>query len=309
MEWLLVAIVVALFVAIPAYGILWKWLFAPLTKAVTGGGRLYQFEEFKWGKAWVYDNDRDRRSQQKPIFFIHGLGGSIYSWRYQLEGLGDRTPVIAIDLLGFGRSAKPLDQPYDLDGHTQRILDILNAKKIDSCYLVGCSLGGALSLWLASQYPDRFSKVMAISPAAIATVAPFPIAAYGSLGGIGQRVISRPIIRMALQNGTVHHHKLTDEIIETYLSPFKEPGAMACFFKTVATIKDIRIYANLKNITVPTLIIRGGGDRVINRRVIQKIAEANSLFSIVEHPVGGHHLMEDEPGWVNGEIQSFFGVN
>jgi pimeloyl-ACP methyl ester carboxylesterase len=84
---------------------------------------------------------------------------------------------------------------------------------------------------------------------------------------------------------------------------------MACFFKSVATIKDLRIYSNLKHIQVPTLIVRGGGDRVINRRVIQKIAESNPRFSIVEHPVGGHHLMEDEPEWVNEKIQSFFLLN
>jgi len=305
-DWLIIAAAVWFFVALTLYAVIRKWLaIKPATAEELG--EFAQAETYPWGTAWVFDNDRDRQSPLVPIVFIHGLGGSIYSWRYQLEEFADR-PLIAIDLLGFGKSAKPLDQPYDLDGHSQRIVDILNAKNIQACDLVGCSLGGALSLWLTSQHPERFRKAVVISPAAVATVVPFPIAAYDSLGVVGQRVISRPIIKLALQGGLVHHHKITDEIIETYLTPFRDPNAMACFFKTIATIKDIRTFNALASIKSPVLVLRGGGDRTINRRVVQRILKANPTFAMSEHPVGGHHLMEDEPEWVNGQIRAFLGL-
>ncbi len=305
MDLLIVALVIALFLGLTLYGLSRKKSPAQLAHETFSPPPFAQHESYPWGEAWVYDNDRDRASPLTPVLFIHGLGGSSYSWRFQISALSSSSPVIAIDLLGFGKSSKPLDQAYDLEAHSQRILDILDAKGIDHCYLVGCSLGGALALWLSANHKQRFLRTVAISPAALFSVAPFPLPFYGSLGKIGQRIINRSIIKMALQNGTVHHHKIQPPVVDAYYEPFKEPGAMNSFFKTIATIKDIRIYRSLENISTPTLILYGHGDRVITKKVIEKIVSANSRFLWEQHPVGGHHLMEDEPEWVNSHLKKF----
>src|SRR2546422_742701 len=41
------------------------------------------------------------------VVLVHGLGGFAESWRHTLRGLAARTTVYALDLPGFGASAKP----------------------------------------------------------------------------------------------------------------------------------------------------------------------------------------------------------
>ena len=47
-----------------------------------------------------------------PLLLVHGLMTSSYSWRYLLDELGGRFRLVVPDLPGCGRSAKPVDRPY-----------------------------------------------------------------------------------------------------------------------------------------------------------------------------------------------------
>lgn len=265
-----------------------------------------RYMEFDFGKLWVYDSDPKHNQNLPTLVFIHSIGSSTYSWRYQIEDLKKNYRVIAFDLLGFGKSEKPIDQSYNLESSTKRIITLLDALNITSCSLVGCSLGGALALWLASQYKGRFHKVIAIAPAAVTSVVPFYSLKHHLLSPLASKLVSRTLIRLALFNGGYAYSKnITPEVVENYYAPFSEANAIYCFLKTVETIKDKNIFASLKNISIPTLILWGEKDRVVRRRDIVQIA--NQLLSAIKiyHPTGGHHLMEDEPTWTNQQIHSF----
>ena len=53
-------------------------------------------------------SDRD----QPAVLLVHGFGASTDHWRHNIPALADRYEVHALDLLGFGRSAKPQGLPY-----------------------------------------------------------------------------------------------------------------------------------------------------------------------------------------------------
>ena len=81
-----------------------------------------------------------------------------------MELLKDRHHVIALDLLGFGRSPKPSILKYDRDDHINYILGTLDKIGIKTpITLVGHSMGALLALSLASKYPDRVSSLVLIS--------------------------------------------------------------------------------------------------------------------------------------------------
>lgn len=265
----------------------------------------FGYEVFSFGQIWGFDNQKTHPNDPEPLIFIHSIGSSIYSWRYQLEFFAPLKRVIAFDLLGFGKSDKPLTEDYSLDATAHRLLQILDQKGIQRAHLVGCSLGGALCLWLKYKHPARFITVTAIAPAATPHLVPFPRLPHERLAALGQRIVSRSLIKAALRGGLAFRDKITAEVIEHYYEPFTNTQAVTTFLKTVSVIKDPRIFECLEKLTPPVLILWGQRDRVVPRRAIDKIIARIPQVSSLKHPNAGHHLMEDDPDWTNQAVKNF----
>jgi pimeloyl-ACP methyl ester carboxylesterase len=265
----------------------------------------FGYEIFSFGQIWGFDNQNTHPNDSEPMIFIHSIGSSIYSWRYQIEFFAPSKRVIAFDLLGFGKSDKPDTEDYSLDATTDRILQILDQKGIHRAHLVGCSLGGALCLWLKYKQPQRFITVTAIAPAATPQVVPFPRLPHDRLAAFGKRIVSRSLIKVALRGGLAFRDKITADVIEHYYEPFANTQAVTTFLKTVAVIKDPRIFECLEKLNPSVLILWGQRDRVVPRWAMDQIIERIPQVSSLKHPNAGHHLMEDAPDWTNTAVKNF----
>ena len=84
--------------------------------------------------------------QGEPVVCIHGLGGTKASFLTTIEALSGEHRVIAIDLPGFGDSAKPLDAPYDAPWFAETVIGLLDELGIDEAHLVGNSMGGRVAI-------------------------------------------------------------------------------------------------------------------------------------------------------------------
>jgi len=97
----------------------------------------------------------------KPLIFLHGNGGSIYSSRAKIDYFKQFFKVIAIDSRGHGKS---VDTTTKMLTYTQMANDIkvlLDSLGIDSAYISGQSDGGILGLLIAINYPSKISKLAA----------------------------------------------------------------------------------------------------------------------------------------------------
>ena len=74
---------------------------------------------------------------------MHGLGGFAESWRHNVAALADRATVYALDLPGYGRSAKPRTT-YGLAYFARALHGFVETLGLSRVSLVGHSLGGAL---------------------------------------------------------------------------------------------------------------------------------------------------------------------
>jgi pimeloyl-ACP methyl ester carboxylesterase len=268
---------------------------------------LSSFMEFSWGKVWTYDSGPESPHNTPPVVFLHGMGASIYSWRFQIAEFKHHHRALALDLLGYGQSDKQIQAGYDLDSQTERVMDFIRAKGITSCYLVGCSMGGAFSLWLSYLYPEVFKKVAVLAPAAVPQLVPLSKIDLALLAPVAKRLVSPRTIRLFLEHGLAKHATILDEeMVNTYYSPYQDPNAVICFLKSATALKDPRIFNALAKRTTPTLLLWGKNDRVVRRSIIQKIQNQAPETILITHPTGGHHLMEDEPDWVNEQIRNFF---
>lgn len=83
-----------------------------------------------------------------PVVLVHGLGGYAEQWAdLMVQLVKAHRRVYAMDLLGYGKSAKPVDAAYSVPEEAGIVKGFLRAKKIGGYDLVGWSMGG----WVATQ--------------------------------------------------------------------------------------------------------------------------------------------------------------
>jgi pimeloyl-ACP methyl ester carboxylesterase len=97
-----------------------------------------------------------------PILLIHGVTGSSAQWEDAMRILVDRYTVVAPDLLGHGRSAKPRGD-YSLGAYAAGLRDLTVALDLKLLTVVGHSLGGGIALQFAYQFPDRTGRLVLVS--------------------------------------------------------------------------------------------------------------------------------------------------
>ena len=107
-----------------------------------------------------------REGRGPAIVLLHGLGGFGESWRKTIDVLAESADVLAVDLPGYGLSAKPRAR-YDLEFFTRVQHGFLDATGVGHLSLVGHSLGGAVAVTYALTHParvDRLALVSAVVP-------------------------------------------------------------------------------------------------------------------------------------------------
>jgi len=99
----------------------------------------------------------------EPALYVHGLGGSSQNWTDLADLLSGRLDGQAIDLPGFGRSDPA--RRYTLAAFAQRVIRWIEYADRGPVHLFGNSLGGAISVLVASSRPDLVRTLTLISPA------------------------------------------------------------------------------------------------------------------------------------------------
>ena len=100
----------------------------------------------------------------EPLVLIHGLAESSHTWDAVLPHLTGRGyHVIAVDLLGHGRSGSPRIADYSIPGLAVLVRDLLLLLELDQVTLVGHSLGGGIALQLAYLWPELVGRVVLVS--------------------------------------------------------------------------------------------------------------------------------------------------
>jgi len=207
------------------------------------------------------------------ILLIHGLGGFIENWRSCFPILAEKHRVYAVDLIGHGRTDKPLSASYAIADLAEFVKRFMTALNIDRANLVGHSLGGAAVLQLALKFPDMVERITIVDSAGLGKEAAFALRLL-SLPILGE-MLSRPSHAGTAQILEMYWYDqalITDEEIEINYQMATQPGGQQTFLKTLRAAGNLfgqnkkgygSIISGLSSIKNPTLVIWGQQDQVI----------------------------------------------
>jgi len=102
-----------------------------------------------------------RAGDGPAVLLIHGMAGSMRTWRHVVPELARRHTVLTPDLLGHGESAKPPGD-YSLGAQASTLRDLLLALGIGPVTVVGQSLGGGVAMQLAYQHPELCERLVLV---------------------------------------------------------------------------------------------------------------------------------------------------
>ena len=91
-----------------------------------------------------------------PLLLIHGAGACHLCWPAELRRLSGYT-VYTLDLPGHGKSAG-IGQ-HTIAAYAAKVIEFLSAMGIYHATLIGHSMGGAIALQAAYEYPNQVSAL------------------------------------------------------------------------------------------------------------------------------------------------------
>ena len=105
-----------------------------------------------------------------PVVFLHGSWADSEQWMPLLQVMGDRHHSLALDLLGFGESARPKIR-YTLELETNVLTEWLDALRVEPAYFVAEGLGGWVATNFALRFPERVRGLVLLAPEGVSIAA------------------------------------------------------------------------------------------------------------------------------------------
>ena len=104
------------------------------------------------------------QGQGDPILMLHGEPTWGYLYRSMVPSLAEMGRVIVPDLIGFGRSDKPIhDNAYSYKSHVRWVRKFITALNLERITLICQDWGGAIGLRILGQVPERFRRLVAMN--------------------------------------------------------------------------------------------------------------------------------------------------
>jgi 4,5:9,10-diseco-3-hydroxy-5,9,17-trioxoandrosta-1(10),2-diene-4-oate hydrolase len=238
-------------------------------------------------------------AQKGTLLFLHGSGPgasgySNFKGNYPyLNERGYRTLVP--DLFGYGYSDKPEEGNFDLEDLAAQMRGLLDALDVGKVSLVGNSMGGAIAIRFALDYPERVEKLVLMAPGGIEARE-----VYMEMEGIKAMLASlgKPPSRESMLDTfklqLFDESKITDEILEERLQILKlQPKGL------LARLKVNDQQERLSEIAAPVLCLWGVNDKFCPATGAMKIAERckNSRTMLISEC--GHWVMVEHPSLFN----------
>ncbi|MCL6609976.1 MAG: alpha/beta hydrolase [Peptococcaceae bacterium] len=232
----------------------------------------------------------DGGEPKQAVLFVHGAGGSHSRWSFQVAGLGGEYLAMAVDLPGHGLSGGSASDR--IESYGEFIRSFADRLLGFPFFLAGHSMGGAVALYFALNYPGRLAGLI--------------------LMGTGSRLRVLPAIlenfkseKMPENMPGVMFRPGTPEAVLKAAEEEMKSTSPSVFYSDFLACDRFDVSGRLSEIDIPTLVLTGDKDVLTPVKYGKFLADnvKGATFEIIED--AGHMLMLEQPGAVNASVKKF----
>jgi pimeloyl-ACP methyl ester carboxylesterase len=256
---------------------------------------------------------RDEGDPSKPLLvLLHGFGDSFTTWEAWVHELKGRFHIISVDFPGHGLTRAP--QGYQLAG--DGLADFVDAfaaqLALPKFAVAGNSMGGGVAWQLALRHPDRIDALILVDAAGFPNEKPptevplaFKILQYPIGRAILRNIDNRPLIDEGLKTDVYDKALITPAIVDRWAEFQRAPGHRAILIGIDFQAQRQATADSLGTIKVPTLVLHGENDVLIEPASARKFAAAIPGAKLITYPHVGHLPQIEIPQRSAADVAAF----
>jgi pimeloyl-ACP methyl ester carboxylesterase len=248
----------------------------------------------------------EQEGQGPDVLLIGGLGDTVESWQFQLDGLADRYRLTAFDNRGAGRTPMP-EGPVSVEAMADDAAGVLRALDLSPAHVSGFSGGSVIAQELAIRHPDLVRSLVLQSTWAV----PDPyLRSWGSF--VRWLAEVAPSERAFLEGfyldiytARAHDEGLVGQFIEEVLAfPYKQTTEDMQAFLDAFMVHDTT--GRLPGVSAPTLVLAGGRDPSARPELGRQVAHLipGARFEVMEEE--SHQPFQEVPEEWNARVDAFW---
>ncbi|KHJ64173.1 hydrolase [Burkholderia glumae] len=270
---------------------------------------------------WV-DNDGLRlhyviwgRDDAPTVVMLHGLRSYAQTWAPVADTLIDRYRVVALDQRGRGLSDWDPGRDYHAAAYVRDLEALVQALDLRRFVLVGHSMGSANAFVYASARPERIAglAIEDMGPGASAGSpgsarikrelqdTPNAFASWDEARAFWRR--QRPRIAQAALDSRLVHSLKADARGRIVWRHDAEGIAAARLAATPEQLVDL--WPLIRDLRVPTLLLRGGDSDFLSAQVAAEMAAANACIERIDIAGATHYVHDDQPAAFNRALRGW----
>ena len=260
----------------------------------------------------IYVEEQNPESTQATLVFIHGFGGSTFSWRHNASFFASQGyRVVSLDMQGFGLSHKDFASDYSHPAQARLIAEVLDRLGVNQAYFVGHSMGTSVMLHFAHLYPEKVIGLISVGGAVNLDGGFVRVSAllnFGTFRRIGELFLTRYVTKERvgqILGSAYYQNNVTAEVVDGYYNRLVIGHWAQSLLAMTRDMSENTITFTLEDLEFPTLVLWGEHDTWVKRTSIDRWKDEISSAEFHAIPETGHMLMEENPDLFNNMVLAF----
>lgn len=260
----------------------------------------------------VHYRDEGKRDGH-PVVLVHGFSASLHTWEPWVEALSDEYRVISLDLPGHGLTRSPPPEKMNVPYFAEVVGEVAHRLGATDYTLVGNSMGGATAWQFALSRQDQLDGLVLVAASGwqeqqITGDRPaiFSLLANKFARNLIKDFDLKALIRSGLKDSFYDPDFVTDDMVSRYSYLSRAPGHREGILALMSGEERMPARAEtLQKIKIPTLILQGTHDNLVNPAGAPKFQDAIPGAELIVYENIGHLPQEETPATSAEDLKRF----